>query len=98
MIEFEILSGDQRGRIFRPPAHECTIGRSADNIFSIENPHISSFHGLVKKTDGKYIYEDLASTNGTLVNGMPISRQEIVEGDVIILGDTKLKLLIRSEG
>ena len=42
---------------------------------------------IVSEADGIYI-EDLSSTNGTFVNGIPISRKKITPSDTITLGGT----------
>ena len=70
-----------------------SLGRSPGNSIRFADDFVSSNHSsLVYKFDNWWI-EDLGSTNGTLVNGRPVSKlTKIVAGDVIQIGITKLKL------
>ena len=45
---------------------------------------------LINRAQGAYVV-DLKSTNGTLVNGKPISQFVLQSGDVIAIGDFRLK-------
>jgi pSer/pThr/pTyr-binding forkhead associated (FHA) protein len=38
--------------------------------------------------------EDLQSLNGTLVNGFPVTRQALSDGDEIQMGDTRLNFRV----
>ncbi len=66
---------------------EYTIGRSDKCDFMIDGNEISRQHARIKFKDGRYIIEDLKSTNGTLVNGEKIERQLLKHGDEITIGD-----------
>jgi len=65
---------------------ETTIGRKPENIIHIDNLAVSSKHARVLKIGKKVILEDLASTNGTLVNGQETSKHILNNGDVITVG------------
>ncbi len=67
-------------------AHPVTIGRLADNLIILDNPTVSAHHARVYRDGPHYVLEDLQSTNGTFVNGKPIARHSLVEGDVVIIG------------
>ena len=84
-----------------------TIGRGEDNMVTLTDPRVSSLHGrLVRKGDG-YVYEDLGSTNGSMVRTRagidvvvePIKNPAvpIQSGDELMLGDVthpiRLKVL-----
>jgi len=72
-----------------------TFGRRDTNTIQLSDPFISGKHGEVEVTaDGIYL-TDIGSTNGTLLNGGPITanqRIKMSEGDVIKLGDLELTL------
>ncbi|GAB6110034.1 FHA domain-containing protein [Fusibacter bizertensis] len=75
---------------------QITIGRSLDCEIAISDPHISSQHVQLNKTNQSYTLQDLGSANGTYVNGQKISSPVYLkEGDEILLGITKL---VFSEG
>ena len=62
-----------------------TIGRRTYNDIVIEAPGISGEHAvLVMSLDGVY-FEDLDSTNGSQLNGQPVRKHFLHDGDVIEL-------------
>jgi len=61
----------------------ANIGRSADNDIVLDDPAVSSEHAKVKFENGKFVLYDLASTNGTYVNGNKITREELKDGDTV---------------
>jgi pSer/pThr/pTyr-binding forkhead associated (FHA) protein len=67
-----------------------SIGRARDNDIVIENLSVSRNHARVRRQDGKYILTDLNSANGTYVNGVKVTKTEIVDDDVITIGKHKL--------
>ena len=54
----------------------------------VPDPWMSSAHALVSRRGERWIVEDAGSRNGTLVNGHPIERAELADGDVVELGRT----------
>ena len=69
------------------------IGRRASNDIQIDNLAISGEHAAVVTILNDSFLEDLNSTNGTLVNGQPVKKHFLKNGDVIELGKYKLKYL-----
>ena len=75
------------------------IGRANDNEISIDDDSVSAFHALVSvvpgsssdEADNEYIIEDLDSTNSTYVNGKAISKRTLKNGDIIRVGQSRLK-------
>lgn len=63
-----------------------TIGRTPDNVLTIDNPAVSSHHACVFRDGDTYVIEDLDSTNGTFVNGARVRRQPLRNGDVVLVG------------
>jgi pSer/pThr/pTyr-binding forkhead associated (FHA) protein len=72
-----------------------SIGRSRDNDIVIENLSVSRNHARIRRQDGKYIITDLNSANGTLVNGVRITKTEIIDEDVITVGKHSLEFLAK---
>jgi DNA-binding NtrC family response regulator len=54
----------------------------------VPDPWMSTAHALIARRDGRWIVEDASSRNGTLVNGHPVKRAELGDGDVVELGRT----------
>jgi hypothetical protein len=58
------------------------------------DPEISILHCLLIRQNGQLVLRDLNSTNGTLVNGVPIhGERRLHDGDTVLLGNTELRLL-----
>jgi pSer/pThr/pTyr-binding forkhead associated (FHA) protein len=77
---------------------QMRIGRSPDNEIIIEDEAVSGHHALItirplahNESQIEYIIEDLNSTNKTFVNNMQISRHTLKEGDIVRVGNTRLK-------
>ena len=69
-----------------------SIGRNDDNDLVIDNIKVSRYHAKIVKQDGRWIIEDLNSSNGTYVNGKKIKSREVTENDTILIGGVPLKL------
>ncbi len=69
---------------------ELTIGRNHDNDLHFDHPYLSGHHAkIITLFDASHI-EDLGSTNGTYVNGKPITKHTLHSGDVITFGDYRI--------
>ncbi|MBP9713024.1 MAG: FHA domain-containing protein [Sterolibacterium sp.] len=68
-----------------------TIGRRPHNDIQIDNLAISGEHAVIVCGHNEVLLEDLNSTNGTQVNGHPIRKHLLKNGDVIELGKYRLK-------
>jgi hypothetical protein len=66
-----------------------TIGRLATNNLVLNNPNVSKNHAVLTKIGPlDYIVEDLNSTNGTLVNGVLITKKtKVAPTDIITIAD-----------
>lgn len=65
-----------------------SIGRKNDNTIVIANGKISGQHArLIQCTSTRFILEDLASKNGSFVNGIRITRKIIDKTDRVQLAD-----------
>ena len=70
-----------------------TIGRALGNQIRLEDKLVSAHHARLRRRDGRWFIEDLRSTNGTLLNQQPVHGEQPIEyGDVIEVGDVRLKL------
>lgn len=70
-----------------------SIGRKPHNDIQIDNLAISGEHAAIVTVINDSFLEDLDSTNGTLVNGQPVKKHFLQDGDVIELGKYRLKYL-----
>lgn len=70
-----------------------TIGRRPYHDIVIDNLAVSGDHAVVARTPDGYSIEDSGSTNGTLVDGEPISRHPLKDGDIVEIGRYKLRFV-----
>ena len=72
-----------------------TFGRDPASRFVLDDPSVSRSHGafFLRERAGVLTLEDHGSTNGTLVNGVPIKRKILYAGDVVQIGDFQLYIL-----
>jgi protease PrsW len=75
-----------------PLAHPVTqIGRMAGNDIVLSDPLVSRYHTTIRWTPTGYELEDLASANGTYVQGRRVAgRLPLEPGQIIRLGNTEL--------
>jgi len=89
-ILFAHLTGSNRGRVdqFASTIERVRLGRAADCEVRASHTDtiVSSHHAVVSLTPRGYVVQDLASRNGTLVNGQMIERAPISAGDTVQLG------------
>lgn len=74
-------------------ARPATIGREPKNTIVLDSRQVSKAHALVEFRDGEYTIQDLASANGTRVNGEATSVRVLEPGDRIEVGDVELTFL-----
>jgi adenylate cyclase len=67
------------------------IGRAASNDITLPHSSISRSHALLEGKRDVWVVKDQRSANGVLVNGVRIEHAELKSGDVIGLGDIKLR-------
>jgi len=63
-----------------------TIGRKLDNDIRLEDTTVSSLHARLLCKDSGFYIEDCDSTNGTLVNGVPVRSKRLMHGDMVVIG------------
>lgn len=69
------------------------IGRKPHNEVVIDNLAISGEHAVVSRVENDVFIEDLGSTNGTLVNGEPVTKHLLQDNDLVEIGKYKLKYI-----
>ena len=68
-----------------------TIGSLADSDLSLVGEGISRTHACITSVGNDDIIEDQGSTNGTLVNGRPITRHILQNDDVIEIANIQIR-------
>ena len=87
-----VLNGPRRGKLYRIPQTGLTIGRTDDNTIILADETVSRHHLRLTVEPGigspQVYIQDMASANGTFVNGVRIVRQLLRDEDRITVGDT----------
>jgi pSer/pThr/pTyr-binding forkhead associated (FHA) protein len=87
-----ILTTESQGRLsYELTEALITIGRAPDNIIVIDDPSISSRHAQLELSGELYRLKDLDSTNGTRVNGIPVTETVLRFDDRIRLGGVEAR-------
>jgi pSer/pThr/pTyr-binding forkhead associated (FHA) protein len=74
-----ILTTEAQGKVaYEFAERSITIGRAPDNMIVIDDPSVSNRHAQLDLTGKTYCLKDLDSTNGTKVNGVPVTETDPV--------------------
>src|SRR5580765_1547656 len=96
-----VIRGQEIGREYRLRRRQSILGRGDEATLRIADDRVSRQHASVEaiwdkaKRLQRFYLADLGSTNKTYVNGDPITRVELKEGDKIRVGDTVLKFVVQ---
>lgn len=84
--------GRNEGREYILDKPESILGRDElADVGVFGDPSVAPQHAVIKAINGGYVVEDLGSaTAGTQVNGQRVTRQGLKDGDVLLLGATRV--------
>jgi pSer/pThr/pTyr-binding forkhead associated (FHA) protein len=90
-----ILKGPRAGRLFTLNPRGTAIGRDPQCDIILDDESVSRQHAKLKAKKGKhgknqYFVWDLASANGTFVNGKQVVKQSLRDGDEVTVGRNTL--------
>lgn len=75
-----------------------TIGRGADSHVFLPDRGVSRKHATIHSTDdGKWLIEDLGSSNKTYLNDQAITKAEIKHGDCLRIVDFTLEIVLEEQ-
>ena len=69
-----------------------TIGRGSDNDIVLDVPQVSRHHARLVRKDKSFFIEDLASANGTFLEGERIGRAELGPEDTVSFGTYAVRI------
>ncbi len=70
---------------------QYTLGSDGSCEFHLADQHAAARHASIRMKSGVLTITDLDSEAGTMVNGEPVTKVELRDGDVIRLGSSTLK-------
>ncbi|MCW2670922.1 MAG: domain containing protein [Frankiales bacterium] len=84
---------EDSGETFALTGELTTVGRGEGVDISLDDPSVSRLHAEVIRR-GPYVYvSDLGlSVNGTRVNGRPVGKRVLIEGDVLSFGTCRTRV------
>lgn len=89
-----IVSGLLLGHQIEIGPTPVTIGRATECTIALPHPSVSRLHCRIWQEDGRFHIEDLESTNRTFLNGKPVLRAELRDGDQIGVGSNTIKFFV----
>ena len=101
MIRLILIDPAGTRRLLSFEGDSVTIGRAPENDVCLNHSKVSKYHGRISLKRSTYLYIDLSSTNGTIVQhagkaialaGRRISRQEVIPGDILQIAPFQLKV------
>jgi hypothetical protein len=85
-----LVEPDNSTKEFPLKSGVSVIGRLAQSDVHLPTPDVSRKHAQVIVGPSGVFVVDLGSENGVLVNGKKVSKQQLANGDVILLGKQRL--------
>lgn len=92
-LEYSDDGGSFAGGDIIPIGNKISIGRNSANQMVLPSQSVSNYHAKIYFEDGRYMLEDLNSTNGTFVNEMRVDKKNLQPGDEIRISKTVLFIL-----
>ncbi len=93
MPSFYVQTTNNRNYTFDIDKPEITVGRELKNDLILDDPRVSRYHGVVRKTPEGVAFCDLDSGNGSFINGQRISPNvdfKLADNDQVRLGSCTL--------
>ena len=83
-----VRSGEMRGRRLPITLAVVNVGRADYNDIVIADPSVSTTHAKLQRRDDVWVLTDLGSTNGTFVEGEPVTGETaLTPGTTLRFGD-----------
>lgn len=77
---------------------EIFIGRDPEKCqIVLDDNEVSSVHAVIRKNLISCVVEDLNSSNGTILNGERINKEELKDGDEFLIGSTSFTVEISND-
>jgi DNA-binding CsgD family transcriptional regulator len=84
---------EETGELFPLRDDVTTVGRGGGVDISLEDPSVSRLHAeIVRRGDHVYVADLGLSINGTRVNGRPVGRRVLSDGDVLSFGVARTRV------
>ena len=86
-----IVNGCFSGLEIRLRKVKTSLGRDVECDICLDDSLVSNRHAVIERQDSRYEIEDLNSRGGLTLNGDPVHRHALKNGDTIGIGRFELK-------
>lgn len=94
-VGFDVSEPGRAPRVVETGEDVIKIGSLDTAQVCLDAPGVARMHAVVERSEGgAYSVIDLGSDAGTRVNGEPVNRRELSDGDVLTVGEAELRLRI----
>ena len=90
------LNGQHKGEDFRIRVGKNVIGTAADCEIVLSDKKLSRKHATIRYEGGEFQIADLDSSNGTHVNDEKVQKHDLIDNDIIKLGDIEFEFKCRA--
>lgn len=90
------LNGQHKGEDFRLRVGKNVIGTAADCDIVLTDKKISRKHATIRYEGGEFQIADLDSSNGCYVNDERVQKHDLIDNDIIKLGDIEFEFKCRA--
>ena len=92
-VDTPYLRVEDTGTVYELRAEVNTVGRGDGVDVPLDDPSVSRLHAeLVRRGPHVYIADLGLSANGTRVNGRPVGRRILADGDVLSFGAARVRV------
>src|SRR4028119_1489263 len=79
-----VLDGEDRS--YTLAGDRVRIGRGSDNDIVLSDVSVSRYHAEIRRESGRWLIQDLKSTNGIELNRAPVEKAPLQHGDQLAIG------------
>ncbi|HYO25836.1 MAG TPA: FHA domain-containing protein, partial [Lacipirellulaceae bacterium] len=90
MASLFVIQGRDQGTRFQLEESIHSIGRTHSHSIRLHDTEVSRNHAELVRRGDTYQVRDLGSSNGTFVNGRPVSERDLISGDQVQVGRSTL--------
>jgi hypothetical protein len=90
------LNGQHKGEDFRLRIGKNVIGTAADCDIVLSDKKLSRKHATIRYEGGEFQIADLDSSNGTHVNDEKVQKHDLIDNDIVKLGDIEFEFKCRA--
>jgi len=92
-VETPYVRVEETGTVFELEKDVTTVGRGEGVDIDLPDPSVSRLHAeLIRRGPHVYVADLGLSANGTRVNGRPIGRRVLADGDVLSFGAARARV------